>query len=484
MARETKLGSRRESRDGGAQQHGWGRVKTRSPLSWIPGTLIFPAFLLIILGIAVQGAFQTRSSIEVTFNRQTRIQQAQIGLEELARLQIDEENSVRGFTLTHDPFYKDQYDFAVAQFDDTEQAVHGTLSAEGMSQALSLLEQYAQLQRDWRHNVADQLLAHPTRSLIEIDKQNKAFSDYENRTASAIRRALADRNMTLARSTQDQVNWNALARSFWLLVFGLLAILFNGFRSRLNRELEEERTTTEILQRAFRSEHVPLPNCEVGSAYLSASSHLAVGGDVFDVYRLSDTLALLIIADVSGKGIDAAVLTAFIKFTIRGIALRRRDPGAILAEFNTAFAQTVENPYLFVSMFVGVLDTETLQLRYASAGHDSAYVRRSTGVQPLVVTGPVLGVMEEPFDTKTIYLEDGDTVVLSTDGLTEARNRTGEQLHEAGAMALIAATSPHPQLLADELIAQVKALSGNATRDDLAILAVRVHDPEAADVGE
>ena len=84
---------------------------------------------------------------------------------------------------------------------------------------------------------------------------------------------------------------------------------------------------------------------------------MAVGGDVFDVYRLSDTLALVLIADVSGKGVDAAVLTAFIKFTIRGIALRRRDPGAILAEFNTAFAQTVENPYLFVSMFVGVLDT-------------------------------------------------------------------------------------------------------------------------------
>ena len=70
------------------------------------------------------------------------------------------------------------------------------------------------------------------------------------------------------------------------------------------------------------------------------------------MYRLSDTLALVFIADVSGKGVDAAVLTAFIKFTIRGIALRRRDPGAMLGEFNTAFSQTVENPYLFVSMFV------------------------------------------------------------------------------------------------------------------------------------
>ena len=163
-----------------------------------------------------------------------------------------------------------------------------------------------------------------------------------------------------------------------------------------------------------------------------------MGGDVFDVYRLSDTLAMAFIADVSGKGVDAAVLTAFIKFTIRGIALRRRDPGAMLAEFNTAFSQTVENPYLFVSMFVGVLDTQTLQFRYASAGHDSAFVRRADDVQQLAVTGPVLGVMEEPFETKTLYLEDGDTLVLVTDGLTEARNRAGEQLYEEGAMELIA----------------------------------------------
>ena len=132
-------------------------------------------------------------------------------------------------------------------------------------------------------------------------------------------------------------------------------------------------------------------------------------------------------------------------------------------------------------MFVGVLDTETLQLDYASAGHDSAFVRRASEVQQLAVTGPVLGVMEEPFDTKTVYLEDGDTIVLATDGLTEARNRAGEQLHEAGAMQLIFASNPQPQLLADEFVAQVKALGGNLLRDDLAVLAIRVHEPEGAD---
>jgi sigma-B regulation protein RsbU (phosphoserine phosphatase) len=189
---------------------------------------------------------------------------------------------------------------------------------------------------------------------------------------------------------------------------------------------------------------------------------------------LSGNLALVLIADVSGKGIDAAVLTAFIKFTIRGIALRRRDPAAILAEFNTAFAQAVENPYLFVSMFVGVLDTQTFALKYASAGHDSAYIRRSDNVQQLAVTGPVLGVMEEPFETRAVNLEPGDVVVLTTDGLTEARDKTGNLVHESGAIDIIRSAPMDAQAMADALVEKVREISDNHIRDDLAILTIRI----------
>jgi len=449
----------------------------RSPITGVTGTLLVSGLLIVILAIAVQGAFATRAGISDTFARQSRMQQAQIALEDLLRLQIDEEDSVRGYSLTRDPFYKLQYAAALATFDRREWDVGLALRAEHLPERT--LEEYSNLQATWRSTIARTLLANPGQPLAEIDKENKVFSDFENRTAQAVRFELAQTSAKLAESTQRQVDRTLLVRAFWLAMFGLLAIVFNVYRSRLNRALEEERTTTEILQRAFRSEHVPLPRCEIGSAYLSASSQLAVGGDVFDVYRLSDSLALVFIADVSGKGVDAAVLTAFIKFTIRGIALRRRDPGAMLAEFNTAFAQTVENPYLFVSMFIGVLDLDSFQLRYASAGHDSAFVRRASGMQRLAVTGPVLGVMEEPFETKVVNLEGGDTLVLATDGLTEARTPSGEQLSEEGAMKLIAASSVQPQQLANELAARIKTLGGNQTRDDLAILAIRIHEPEA-----
>jgi serine phosphatase RsbU (regulator of sigma subunit) len=450
------------------------------PFANVTGTLLLTAFLVVTLAFAVQGSFETRSQIASTFTRQAQIQQAQIELEELLRLQIDEENSLRGYSLTRDPFYVAQYRQAASGYDAKEAVIQAILRDQHLTASSSLLSSYRQLQTRWRGEVARPLLLHPGERLVELDKRNKLFSDYETRTVAAIRDALAGTGAGLAASTQVQIDRSSYVRAFWVVVFGLLAILFNTYRSRLNRELEHERTITEVLQRAFRSESIPLPHCEVGSAYLSATRQVAVGGDVFDVYRLSATRALVLIADISGKGVDAAVLTAFIKFMIRAIALRQREPSAILSEFNTAFSKAVGNPYLFVSMFVGVLDTSTFHLEYGSAGHDCAYLRRSGGVEQLSVTGPVLGVMEEPFYSKSLDLKPGDTLVLATDGLTEVRDRAGNPLLGAGAMELIERAGAHAQQLADELVAAVRSRGGARLRDDLAILAIRMMDSEPA----
>jgi serine phosphatase RsbU (regulator of sigma subunit) len=444
------------------------------PFANVTGTLLMTAFLVVTLAFAVQGTFETRAQIANTFARQAQLQQAQMQLEELLRLQIDEENSLRGYLLTRDPFYIAQYRQAAAGYDDTGRAIKRVLRDQQLLGPRQLLHEYGLLQSRWRADVAAPLFRQPRRRLVELDKRNKLYSDYETRTVAAIRETLAGTDAGLARSTQVQLDRSAYVRAFWVLVFGLLAILFNAYRSRLNRELEQERTITEILQRAFRSESIPLPHCEVGSAYLSATNHLAVGGDVFDVFRLSSTRALVLIADVSGKGVDAAVLTAFIKFMIRAIALRQSEPAGILTEFNGAFSKAVGNPYLFVSMFVGVLDTTTFRLEYGSAGHDCAYLRRRNGVEQLAVTGPVLGVMEEPFYSKTIQLHPGDTLVLTTDGLTEVRNRDGKPLLGTGAMELIDRGAPHAQELADELVAAARSRGGSRLRDDLAVLAIRL----------
>jgi len=436
------------------------------------------AFLAVTLLFVMQGTLETRSQVASTFEQLSQVQQAQLDLEELLRLQIDEENSLRGYSLTRDPFYVAQYRQAMSGYDDKEAAIAAILQGQHLAGPAEMLGTYERIQAAWRNQVAAPWLARPG-ELLALDKANKLFSDYETRTGFAMRQALAGTDAALVRSTQTQIDNASYARAFWVLAFGFLAILLNIYRSRLNRQLEQERTITDILQQAFRSESIPLPHCEVGSAYLSATTHLAVGGDIFDVYRLSDTRALVLIADISGKGVDAAVLTAFIRFMIRAIAVRHSEPAAILAEFNVAFSKAVGNPYLFVSMFVGVLDTVTRRLEYSSAGHDCAYLRRRDGVHQLSVTGPVLGVMEEPYYSKMVQLDPGDTLVLTTDGLTEVRNRAGKPLLGRGAIELIARAGPHAQQLVDELVAKVRARGGKRIRDDLAILAIRVLDGES-----
>src|SRR5581483_9853700 len=133
------------------------------------------------------------------------------------------------------------------------------------------------VQNQWRDEVAAPVLREPARRHAELDRRNKVFSDYESRIVSIMRVDLQAAEQSLYHSTQTQLERGAYVRTFWFLLFGLLAILLNAFRTRLYGELAAERVTTEKLQTAFRSESEPLPNCEVGTAYRSASSHYAVG---------------------------------------------------------------------------------------------------------------------------------------------------------------------------------------------------------------
>jgi sigma-B regulation protein RsbU (phosphoserine phosphatase) len=439
------------------------------------GTLTATAILIFALLIAVSGAFTTRAQIGGSFDREKNIQSAQLALEELLRVQLDEETGVRGFAITRDTTFLDPYYAAIGNYVPLAAQLRATLRDEQMQQGLAALAEFDRVHDDWHRYVANPLIQSPSRrTTLEIEKRGKVLIDQERGDAAALSQMLAARNHELETITQDRINQTLYIRAAWLVIFGLLAILFNAFRGRLNRELEEEKTTTETLQRAFTSAFEALPNCEIASAYISAARHAAIGGDVFDVYKLSDQLALVLIADVSGKGIDAAVITAFIKFTIRGIALRRRDPGAILAEFNTAFPRAVANPFIFVSMLVGILDFENMTFAYASGGHDSAYIRRASGsVEQLQVTGPILGVMEEPFANRLLRLDRDDALVLATDGLTEARNQKAVQLQE-GAMTLIASIGGSAQHMVDEIIAGLRAYTRRRLGDDVALLVIKI----------
>jgi sigma-B regulation protein RsbU (phosphoserine phosphatase) len=225
----------------------------------------------------------------------------------------------------------------------------------------------------------------------------------------------------------------------------------------------------------------PLPGVSIGSAVLSeAPGH--VGGDIVDVFELDSRFALLLVADVSGRGAQAAAQTAFIRYTIRALALESDfDPAVVLAKFNAMYFRTVKDDEAFVVLILGIIDSQTGDLRYASAGHEPAFIRRCNGrLSLLEPTGPIIGAAPfSAYGSDVVRLDPGDVVVWTTDGMTESRDRERRLLGTDGLAAWIAAAPNDAVAVAGSLIAALRQRSGDAKQDDVAILAV-AYDAESA----
>ena len=319
---------------------------------------------------------------------------------------MDEENSLRGYSLTLDPVLRRPIHGCGRRVRSARTHAASNAFVARFDHRAAAGRAIRRLQGHWRDEVAEPLLRAPQRQLAEIDKRNKFYRDYETRIVRAIRAELAD-DQRRTRAQHAGRSWTAR------LTFALFGCCFSAcsrFCSTLIARVSIASWKKSARRPRFCSarsaaKRVPLPHCEVGSAYLSASSHLAVGGDVFDIYRISDNLALLLIADVSGKGVDAAVLTAFIKFTIRGDRAAPPRSGRDTRRVqHRIFAGGREPVSVRLDVRRSARYARRCELRYASAGHDSAFIRRSGSVQQLPVTGPVLGVMDEPFETRTNQL--------------------------------------------------------------------------------
>jgi sigma-B regulation protein RsbU (phosphoserine phosphatase) len=183
---------------------------------------------------------------------------------------------------------------------------------------------------------------------------------------------------------------------------------------------------------------------------------------------------MFLVADVSGKGIDAAVDTALIKYTIRTLFYEESDPGRILSTFAQIYTRTSENPEVFIVLFLAVVDLQDGSVRYASAGHEPAWVVRGREVTILPPTGPIVGIrVDEGYETRALALAAGEGLVISTDGLTESRDARGDLLGADGVGRwLTDLDGSSAQAMAEALVRRLRRRSSRIT-DDLAILIVR-----------
>ena len=205
------------------------------------------------------------------------------------------------------------------------------------------------------------------------------------------------------------------------------------------------------------------------SVFASMEPAREVGGDFYDVIHLGDGRIGVAIADVSDKGVPAALFMMSSRTLLKGAAIGNYEPGEVLKEVNDLLCEG-NDAMMFVTVLYAVYDPNTGNLTYANGGHPTPYVRRADGsVISLAFTGGVaLGVLEgQEYSQGSFQVQPGDVVFFYSDGVSEAMNEKGEEFGVDLLSAVLANTpSQDPQDINNAMFAGVRAFAGDTPQSD------------------
>ncbi len=229
-----------------------------------------------------------------------------------------------------------------------------------------------------------------------------------------------------------------------------------------------------VLQHSILPSRLPtIAGIESSSVYVPAGTEAEIGGDYYDLFTAPDGRVVLAIGDVCGKGVEAATKTSMIKFSIRGMIAAGASPAEVLSELNATLV-SAGDPSDIVTLWLGLLDVETGRLSWANAGHPPALLLQpgDDEIARLGTTGALLGAIHAAdFGESAVVVAPGGTVLLYTDGVTEARNR-GRFFGE-GRVRRALRQGGGPAVVTQRLLAMVQRFSHEHLRDDAAILTVQ-----------
>ncbi|MBR4981347.1 MAG: SpoIIE family protein phosphatase [Lachnospiraceae bacterium] len=199
--------------------------------------------------------------------------------------------------------------------------------------------------------------------------------------------------------------------------------------ARIDKELEFARS---IQSSSLPSVFPPFPKEDSFDIYAQMYTAKEVGGDFYDFYMINDYQIAFVIADVSGKGIPAAMFMMRAKTSIKDLAEGGLDVGSIFTKANNGLCENNEAG-MFVTAWIGILDLKTGVVKFANAGHNPPMIRKANGefVYMKSRAGLVLAGMEDiPYMEQEMQLEPGDRIFLYTDGVTEANDIDGKLYSE------------------------------------------------------
>ena len=233
------------------------------------------------------------------------------------------------------------------------------------------------------------------------------------------------------------------------------------------------RIQTSILPRTFP----PFPERKEFELHAHMTPAKEVGGDFYDFFFIDNDRLGFVIGDVTGKGVPAALFMAVSRTFLKATALTGLSPRDCLERVNRSlYKESVME--MFVTVFYGMLDIRTGEIRYSNGGHNSPYLLRKNGEVKIIpdTGGIMLGGMEfSRYKEGEITLQSGDTLVLYTDGVTEAFNSKEEEYEEKRLEACLGSLAGSPVLtITSEVVKDVEKFAAGAPQsDDLTMLVLK-----------
>lgn len=277
--------------------------------------------------------------------------------------------------------------------------------------------------------------------------------------------------------------WNR-RRSFSPEDVSLIETLASRFAVAIdNAQLfEAEHVIAQTLQDTLVVLPETVPGIAFSRAYASSTFEKGrVGGDFVDVFPVGDAVVGIALGDVSGKGLSAAVTTSLVRTTLRVHAIDGLPVAEVLMKTNTVMRRFTDLES-FVTLWFGLLNTDTGHLRYAIAGHPPAIVVAPNSVTEIGRADPILGAFDDTdyYECRAVLTED-ERLLLYSDGVTEARSPDGsfmnaDGLHELARLHHGERTEDLAQSIMDDVI----SYSQGVLRDDAAILVVALSGAAAA----
>lgn len=235
-----------------------------------------------------------------------------------------------------------------------------------------------------------------------------------------------------------------------------------------------------LLEHLFAQSDSSIPGVSYAVTYKLAEGQ--AGGDIIDIYHFDNDSVAIAIADISGKGAQAAVHAALIKYGLRAYSSQGLNPEKVVRAMDRLYLENnaFERTESFASLFLGIVDPSRRMMTYACAAHEPVIVMQPNGkATVLAPTAPLIGVFDDQhhlFKQAFIELSNDALLVATTDGITEARNAKGEWYGMDRLIDIIRRHRKEAETdIVEALLQDAEAFGAGQRRDDIAIVAARFH---------